>query len=226
MSTTGAPSPGNDALNILVIEGSVRAGRVGPRVSKFCASTLRERGHDVNVFDARTLDMSTAEFRPHFFYPAGKAPSVLTTLADAIKRADAYVMLSPEYNHAPSPALLNVLNHFGSSLFAFKPSAIVCYSAGQWGGSRAAVALRPVLSELGCLPVSALMLVPSVQTVFDANGEVIGDDEARARWVGYAGRSWAQLEWWGSACRRQRERRDPFDESPPFTVQPSERDAP
>ena len=49
-----------------------------------------------------------------------------------IKAADAFVMVTPEYNHAPSPALLNTLNHFGSSLFSFKPSAIVSYSQGQW----------------------------------------------------------------------------------------------
>jgi chromate reductase len=34
---------------------------------------------------------------------------------------------------------------------------IVTYSGGQWGGTRAAVALRSTLSELGCLPVSAMM---------------------------------------------------------------------
>mmetsp|Transcript_12664 Transcript_12664/g.33041 ORF Transcript_12664/g.33041 Transcript_12664/m.33041 type:complete len:263 (+) Transcript_12664:46-834(+) len=221
-----ATLPAKERLNILLFEGSVRYGRIGPRVSKFCASTLRARGHEVSVFDTRTFDTSTSEFRPHFFYQAGKAPRVLAELADAITRADAFVMLSPEYNHAASPALMNVLNHFGSSLFAFKPSAIVCYSAGQWGGTRAAMSLRPFLSELGCPPVSALVLVPSAQTVFDAEGLVVGGDDARERWAAYAARCWAQLEWWGTACRRQRAVCDPFDESPPFTNQPSQRNAP
>jgi len=37
-------------------------------------------------------------------------------------------MVTPEYNHAPGPALLNLLDHFGSSTFSFKPSVIVSYS--------------------------------------------------------------------------------------------------
>ena len=73
---------------------------------------------------------------------AGKAPGPLDEMADRLRTADAYVACTSEYNHAPSPALLNTLNHFGSSLFSFKPSCIVSYSAGQWGGTRAAHALR------------------------------------------------------------------------------------
>ena len=72
-------------------------------------------------------------FKPHFSYQKGKAPEGLESLAQSIVAADAFVMISPEYNHSMSPALAHLLNHFGSSLFSFKPSAIVTYSAGQWG---------------------------------------------------------------------------------------------
>ena len=64
-------------------------------------------------------------------------------------------------------------NHFGSSLFSFKPSCIVSYSAGQWGGTRAAHALRPILSELGCIPVSAMIHIPCAQDVLDELGNVL-----------------------------------------------------
>ena len=43
---------------------------------------------------------------------------------------------------------------------SYKPSLICSYSAGQWGGARAAVLLRPALSEMGCIPVSAMIHVP------------------------------------------------------------------
>ena len=105
--------------------------------------------------------------------------------------------ITPEYNHAPSPALLNILNHFGSSVFSWKASAIVSYSAGQWGGSGAALALRPVLSELGCLPVSALVHVPNAGSVFDEDGSVIGDEEEAVKWLGYgAMRRKPIVPWW------------------------------
>ncbi len=89
-------------------------------------------------------------------------------------------MISPEYNHTMSPALANLLNHFGSSLFSYKPSAIVTYSAGQWGGMRAAVGMRTFLSELGCLPVSSMIHVPKAQEVFTADGSMQEEEDKDA----------------------------------------------
>jgi NAD(P)H-dependent FMN reductase len=216
-----------DALKLLILTGSTRIGRVGPRVAKWCSAQLEERGHQVDVFDPLEDESFPSTLRrPHFFYPKDKAPAVLDELAEKIKDADGFVMLSPEYNHAPSPALLNTLNHFGSSLFAWKPSAIVCYSAGQWGGTRAAIGLRPVLSELGCLPVSAMINIPAAQQVFDEKGGVVGDSDVEDRWQRYGDRCWSQLEWWGAACKRQRELGDPNQISPPLKSDPSQRNAP
>jgi len=70
-------------------------------------------------------------------------------------------MVSPEYNHAMGPALAHLVDHFGNSLFSFKLSAIVTYSSGQWGGARAAINMRTFLSELDCLPLSAMVQVPT-----------------------------------------------------------------
>jgi chromate reductase, NAD(P)H dehydrogenase (quinone) len=82
-----------------------------------------------------------------------------------LDQADAFVTITTEFKHAPSPGLLNIPNHFGSSKFSFKPSCVVTYSAGKWGGTRAALALRPILFELECLPVSAMTHVPKAQEV-------------------------------------------------------------
>ena len=45
------------------------------------------------------------------------------------------------------------------------------------GGTRAAAGLRPVLSELGCLPVSSMVHVPKAHQVFDEAGVPAGGDE-------------------------------------------------
>ena len=161
--------------------------------------------------------------KPHFTYVMGSAPDALDQLASRMRRADAYVTVTPEYNHAPSPALLNVLNHFPSSTFSFKPSAIVSYSAGQWGGTRAAHALRPVLSELGCLPVSAMCHIPTAGEAIDPEGVPTG---AGARWDAYLGRCLSQLEWWARAANSQRELQDPLVASPPLKAGPSQRNSP
>ena len=133
-------------------------------------------------------------------------------------------MVSPEYNHSMSPALADLLNHFGSSLFSYKPSAIVTYSAGQWGGARAGVAMRTFLSELGCLPVSAMIQIPKAQEVLDENGAFLEDEDAE-KWHGYFDRTFAQLNWWGRAAQHQRSIKD--DSLPQaFKKDPSQRNAP
>lgn len=196
-------------LTFLVFLGSVRAStpprpaRLGLRVARACVARLVADGHQAVLIDPLDIDMS-GPFKPHFSYAKGKAPEALEDLARKIDGADGYVMVSPEYNHSMSPALANLLNHFGSSRYSYKPSAIVTYSAGQWGGARAAVNMRTFLSELGCLPVSAMIHLPKAQEMLNEAGGYEADVDA-AQWDGYLGRTFAQLVWWALAARRERE---------------------
>ena len=224
------------ALQVAVLTGTTRTEGpprpiLGPRVARFVVNQLERRGNTVTVLDPRELNLPLLE-RPEFAYSQRHVPAQLSELKQILQQADAYVTITPEYNHAPSPALLNILNHFGSSVFSFKPSAIVSYSAGQWGGTRAAMALRPVLSELGCLPVSAMIHIPLVSSVLDEHGQVIvpskENEETRTarQWESYVDRCFSQMEWWGEAARRHKERADPVETSPAFRTSPSERNAP
>ena len=106
---------------------------------------------------------------------------------------------------------------------SYKPSLICSYSAGQWGGARAAVLLRPALSEMGCIPVSAMIHVPKAAEVFDEGGKCLEDHD---EWSGYFDRGVSQLEWWGVAARNHREIVDPFAASPALTTTPTQRNAP
>ena len=216
-------------LNLLIFLGSVRdstpprPARLGCRVARACRDRLAAEGHEVELIDPLDLDLGGA-FKPHFAYAQGKAPTALDDLARRIAAADGFVMVSPEYNHSMSPALAHLLNHFGSSLYAWKPSAIATYSAGQWGGARAAVNMRTFLSELGCLPVSAMIHVPKAQEVFDEeDGYASGVDGEP--WDGYLGRTFAQLIWWAEAARRQRAEGE-AERPAAFTRDPSQRNAP
>lgn len=218
------------ALDLLVFLGSVRAStpprpaRLGERVARACLRHLEADRHRVALVDPLALDAElAAPFKPHFAYAAGRAPEAIAALAARIEAADGYVMVSPEYNHAMSPALAHLLNHFGASLFAYKPSAIVTYSAGQWGGARAAVGMRSFLSEMGCLPVSAMVHVPRAQEVFGPDGAVQDGQDASA-WHGYLGRSFDQLAWWGRAARAGR--RDDPARPGAFDRDPAQRNAP
>ena len=188
-------------MKFLIFLGTARnstppaPARLGVRVVEALLTLLKSQyeTHDITLIDVLDYPLD-AVFKPHFAYAKNKAPAELNNLAQIIASADGYIMVSPEYNHAMSPALANLLNHFGSSLFSYKPSAIVTYSAGQWGGMRAAVGMRSYLSELGCLPVSAMIHVPKAQAVFTEDGTVqVGVDQAA--WFSYFGRTINQLMW-------------------------------
>ncbi|MEH6348330.1 MAG: NAD(P)H-dependent oxidoreductase [Bermanella sp.] len=219
-------------MKFLIFLGSVREStpprpaRLGLRVSR-AISTFFEQAfteHSIEIIDPLDFELGPV-FKPHFSYAPSRLPQDLESLAQKIQEADGYVMVSPEYNHSMSPALANLLNHFGSSLFSYKPSTILTYSAGQWGGSRAAVGMRSFLSELGCLPVSAMIHIPHAQQVFDEKGLMLsGVDENK--WHEYFARALDQMLWWAQAAKEQSGRVDPHDLVKAFKRDPSQRNAP
>ncbi len=222
-----------DTLRVVTVLGSTRSegppypAPLGARVGKWIVGCARARGLEVEVVDPLSGDARLPLLgKPHFAYARGAAPAALERLSGALRGADAYLFVTPEYNHLPSPALLNLLNHFGASTFAFKPSAVVSYSISQWGGTRAALGLRTALLELGCLPVSAMVHVPAAAKAFDADGVPWGGDEKHDRWRTYADRMLSQLEFWGAAAKNQKLITDPNDTSPPFLKKPEQRNAP
>jgi NAD(P)H-dependent FMN reductase len=218
-----------DPLNILIFLGSVRESippkpaRLGMRVANACKRSLDNRDMTCALVDPLEIELE-AVFKPHFAYAKQSAPVALDTLANQIQAADGYVMVSPEYNHCMSPALTNLLNHFGSSLFSYKPSAIVTYSAGQWGGARAAVNMRTFLAELGCLPVSAMVHIPHAADVFAESGAYLAGVDPLA-WDSYLDRTFDQLAWWAQAAQRQRQSQS-IQVPPALKRDPSQRNAP
>ena len=190
-------------LNIAVILGSVRRDRIGIRVAKFAVAALKDRGHQVTLVDPvehplPLLDRMYKEYQP------GEAPPVLEGLARIIKVADAYVIVSAEYNHSIPPALSNLLDHFLEEYF-FKPSCIMCYSGGGFGGVRAAMQLRAMLAELGMSSIPSLLPFPKAQDMLDADGKPTGDRPGKA-----AARFFDELEWYANALRAARQAGTPY----------------
>jgi NAD(P)H-dependent FMN reductase len=217
-----------NALNICVLVGSTRVD--GPprpilsdRVSRYIESSINSRTskHDVSILNAKDLSLMK---QPHFSYSKSQCPTELNEIHEILKNGDAYIIITPEYNHSPCPGLMNLMNHFGSSTFSFKPSGIVSYSAGQWGGTRAAHSLRPFLSELGCLPVSAMVHIPKAMDVLNEKGEIIDKDEEE-RWADYIDRMIYQVEFWAQAAKNQKLIENPSERSPAFVKEPSERNS-
>jgi NAD(P)H-dependent FMN reductase len=191
------------SLRMPILYGSVRETRQGIKAARFIENQLRRRGHETTMVDAMEQRLPLLD-RMYKEYERGKAPAVLERLADLYRAADAFVIVSGEYNHGIPPALKNLLDHFLEEYF-FRPSAIVCYSAGAFGGVRAAMQLRMTLAELGMSSIPSIFPVPHVQDAFDATGRANSPVfEQRV------GRFIAELEWYAAALKEARRRGVPY----------------
>ncbi|MFE1601787.1 NADPH-dependent FMN reductase [Methylobacterium sp. ID0610] len=190
-------------LVVPVILGSVRHERHGLRAARYMVRALEARGHEAPLVDPAALALPLLD-RMYKEYPKGEAPAVLETLAATYRRADAFVIVSAEYNHSIPPALSNTLDHFLEEYF-WRPSAIVCYSAGRYGGVRAAMQLRAMLAELGMASIPSLLPMPEVQKALDPDGAPLQP------WLDKsAGRFLDELTWYAEALRARRQGGTPY----------------
>ncbi|HJQ85726.1 MAG TPA: NAD(P)H-dependent oxidoreductase [Candidatus Binatia bacterium] len=156
------------SLRLVVLYGSVRSERHGIRAAHFVMQECRARGHEAALIDPLEYRLPLLD-KMYKEYQRGEAPETLRRIAELIVPADGIIVVSGEYNHSIPPALSNLLDHFLEEWF-WKPSAIVCYSAGPFGGVRAAMQLRMMLAELGMSSIPSIFAVPTVQHAFDEDG--------------------------------------------------------
>jgi NAD(P)H-dependent FMN reductase len=184
-------------LVIPVLLGSVRHERQGIKAARFILRQLEARGHEAVLVDPMEKQLPLLD-RMYKEYPKGGAPSVLEELATLYRRADGFVIVTAEYNHSVPPALKNLLDHFLEEYF-WRPSTIVSYSAGRFGGVNAAAALRPILCELGMPSLPSHLSIPTI-------GKSLADDGTPAEpWIEKAaGRFLAEFEWYAEALATKR----------------------
>ena len=190
-------------LNIPVIYGSVRRDRQGIRAARYLVAQLAARGHLATLVDP-LVDTLPLLDRMYKEYPKGAAPPVMQRLAALYQEADGFVVCSGEYNHGIPPALKNLLDHFLEEYY-WRPSAIACYSAGPYGGVRAAMQLRMTLAELGTPSIPSILPFPRVSQALSEAGELAdaGAQKATDRFLD-------ELEWYAEALRARRTAGTPY----------------
>jgi NAD(P)H-dependent FMN reductase len=184
-------------LDILIIYGSVRRERQGIKAATFILQCCLGRGHRATLVDPAEEKLPLLD-RMYKEYPPDQRPENLERLATRIREADAFIIVSGEYNHSIPPALSNLLDHFLEEYF-WRPSGIVCYSAGGFGGVRAAMQLRAMLCELGTPSIPSLLPIPRVQDAFADDGRPHDQDYHRR-----AARFLDELEWYANALKAAR----------------------
>ncbi len=163
-------------LKLQIIIGSTRSGRNADAVLRWLIPVAQSCG----AFEVETLDLrdwplpffeETMATVGDFNNPTYSSPLV-KRWNNKIKEADAYVMVTPEYNHALPGVLKNAIDTvFCSFGFRHKPVAFVAYSIGVAAGVRAAESLNQIMLETEAIPVRTQTLIPFVTSAFDAEGK-------------------------------------------------------
>ncbi|MDL2077923.1 NAD(P)H-dependent oxidoreductase [Streptomyces sp. GXMU-J15] len=185
-----------EPLTVTVVIGSNRHGRFGPVVADWLLEHVERReGLTPEVVDVAALDLPTS------FARTAQAAAALADVTPKLARADAFVVLTPEYNHSYPAGLKNLIDwHYEE--WRAKPVALVSYG-GMAGGLRAAEHLRQVFAELHAVTVRDTVSFHNAGAAFDDSGRLKDPTAPDAA----AKTMLDQLEWWGRALREAKERR-------------------
>jgi NAD(P)H-dependent FMN reductase len=178
-------------LFIPVILGTPRQGRWSEHVARFVFDEVSKReGVETELIDVRELNFSTDD--------AGEAIKDAKFSA-TVTRADALVIVTPEYNHG-YPGLLKHALDTNLKEYIHKAVGVCGVSAGGFGGTRVIENLLPVLRELGLVAIFWDGNFSSVRKIFDDSGKLL--DEA---YVKRLDKFLKELIWMAKTLRHGRE---------------------
>jgi NAD(P)H-dependent FMN reductase len=186
---------------IALIVGSVRRDRQGIKVARWMEENLRIRNHLVFFIDPLELNLPLLD---RMYKEMTEPSEKMKSLRSKIKDAEGYLAVTPEYNRSTSSAMKNTLDYFLEEYF-FKPSAIVSYSPGMFGGINAAQQLRLIFAELGAPSISSSFTIPGVHKVFGEDGKLM-DETYNKRILKFL----EEFEWYIEAFKTQRDRGTPY----------------
>jgi NAD(P)H-dependent FMN reductase len=186
--TTSPTSP----LKLAVILASNREGRFGPVVADWFLSRTADR----EDFDVELIDLAEVELPTALSYKPGSAVRAeLAKVSPKLADADAFAVLTPEYNHS-FPASLKSLIDWHFYEWQAKPVGFISYG-GISGGLRAVEQLRQVFAEMHAVTVRDTVSFHNAGALFDDDGQhkdPAAPDAAAKTMLD-------QLAWWGNALR-------------------------
>lgn len=153
-------------LYVPVVLGTTRKGRMSQRVSTVMVAELDKRaGVLTELVDIAKLQIPVDD--------AGQALKD-PDFSEQMNRADALVLVVPEYNHS-YPGLLKHVLDTNLKEYIHKAVGVVGVSAGVFGGARAIENLLPVLRELGLVTIFWDVNFNTVRSRFDNDGNLVDD---------------------------------------------------
>lgn len=182
----------SEPIRVAVIYGSTRKGRFCDTVARWAISQIESRGGFVlDVIDPAAPGTAAND--------EGSDRSTPGSLRQRIGRADAFIVVTPEYNHSYPAPLKALIDSFQAEWQA-KPVAFVSYG-GISGGLRAVEHLRLVFAELHAVGIRDGVSFTNAWQQFDAEGRLRNPEPA----IKAMATMLARLAWWAMALRNARE---------------------
>lgn len=163
-------------LDILILYGSYRTGRMGIRLADYLIKGFQQLGHKAELVDAMAVNLPMLDQR-FSDYASGEAPPAMAALAERLVAADAFVFVAGEYNRGMQPGLKNLVDHYLKE-FDGRPAAIASYSAGRFAGVNSHAAWTVTLSAMGMAVVPERLSVGQIGQTIDEQGQPQGDGGA------------------------------------------------
>lgn len=153
-------------LKVVVIAGTTRVQRKSIHAARLVAKI----GKEFDELEIDFVDPNDLNLPGDGNDPEGKDPKY-TKLTE---EADAFFVVTPEYNHSFPGSLKRVLDSELKN-YIHKPVAFAGASSGNWGGVRAIEALVSSVREMGLVPTFTDVYFPHVQDKFDDEGNLLDD---------------------------------------------------
>lgn len=156
-------------MKIEIISGSARVNSITKRVALHLHKLFTETtSHQVGF-----IDLSEWELPPlqKVFVSVEMTPDHLKPLSEKMFNADAFIIVTPEYNGSYSPALKNLVDHYPKQ--HHKSFGIVTASNGAFGGMRSTQQLLLLVPALFGVASPYLLVVPQVDKKFAPDGELL-----------------------------------------------------
>jgi len=156
-------------MKIEIISGSPRGNSITNRVALHLKNLIQERtDHEVDIIDVRDAEMPLLQA---IFTSVESTPEPFKQVAGRMLSADAFILLTPEYNGSYSAALKNLLDHFPKQ--HHKVFAIATASTGMLGGIRSAMQLQELIYALFGIGSPYMLVTPQVDKKFDEEGNLL-----------------------------------------------------
>lgn len=187
-------------LNIPIILGSVREGRKSEAPAKYITERVKAAGHQTQLVDFKELPLPfyNAPTVPVVYFKSQYPDANTQKWSEIARVADAFIIVSPEYNHGYTAVIKNALD-WGYLEFEKKPFGLVGVSNGPTGGARMIENLRPILQNFNAMPIRETIMIGPVEKYFDESGKLL-DESLNKKIDGLL----AGLTWWAEALKKAR----------------------